>query len=89
MRHMAVGLPLKEHTQPDLRHACPFHPPSPAPGQNLALAEARTALAMLVARFRLSVAPRMGTRDDVRAKEVMKLTLQVSGGQWLALEERK
>lgn len=57
-------------------------------GQNLALAEARAALAMLVGRFKLKVAPRMGGRDGVRAKEAMKLTLQCSGGMWLELEER-
>ena len=37
--------------------------------------EARAALALLAGRFRLSVAPRMGDREAVRAAEVMKLTL--------------
>ncbi len=37
--------------------------------------EARAALALLVGRFRLSVAPRMGDREAVREAEVMKLTL--------------
>ncbi|PRW59761.1 cytochrome P450 [Chlorella sorokiniana] len=57
-------------------------------GQNLALMEARGALALLAGRFRLSVAPRMGDRQAVREAEVMKLTLQVKSGIWLRLEPR-
>ncbi|KAL4429336.1 hypothetical protein ABPG77_005110 [Micractinium sp. CCAP 211/92] len=57
-------------------------------GQNLALMEARTALATILGRFRVSVAPRMGSREDVRAGEVMKLTLQSAGGMHLCLEAR-
>ena len=46
-----------------------------APCPPLSQMEARAALALLAGRFRLSVAPRMGDREAVRAAEVMKLTL--------------
>ena len=57
-------------------------------GQNLALMEARAVLAVLCARFELEVAPEMGSREDVRADEVMKLTLQCSKGILLQLKLR-
>ena len=37
--------------------------------------EVRGALALLVGRFRLTLAPRMGDRAAVRAAEVMRLTM--------------
>lgn len=37
--------------------------------------EARGALALLVGRFRLALAPRMADRAAVRAAEVMRLTM--------------
>lgn len=46
------------------------------------------ALATILGRFRVSVAPRMGSREDVRAAEVMKLTLQCADGMHLRLQAR-
>ncbi|KAL4859226.1 Acyl-coenzyme A oxidase [Chlorella vulgaris] len=58
-------------------------------GQNLALMEARAVLASMVSRFTLEVAPEMGSREDVRADEVMKLTLQCGKGIRLKLKLRQ
>jgi len=46
-------------------------------------------LALMVGRFELSVAPSMGSREDVRADEVMKLTLQCSKGIRLHMKLRQ
>ncbi|KAL4458668.1 hypothetical protein ABPG75_013533 [Micractinium tetrahymenae] len=58
-------------------------------GQNLAVMEARAVLATLLGRFRVAVAPSMGSREDVRRQEVMKLTLQCAQGIHLRLQERQ
>ncbi len=50
--------------------------------------EARAVLVSMVSRFRLEVAPEMGSREDVRADEVMKLTLQCGKGIKLKLKLR-
>jgi cytochrome P450 len=57
-------------------------------GQSLAMLEARVSLAMLLARFEFGVAPEMGSVHDVRAAEVMRLTLQCSKGIQLLVSPR-
>jgi hypothetical protein len=51
--------------------------------------EARAVLVSMVSRFTLEVAPEMGSREDVRADEVMKLTLQCGKGIRLKLKLRQ
>lgn len=60
----------------------PSQPQRPPPPPSTA------ALAAILGRFRVSVAPRMGSREDVRAAETMKLTLQCAEGMHLRLEAR-
>ena len=55
-------------------------------GQSLALMEARAVLAVLVGRFHLHCP---ASREEVRASEVMKLTLQCAGGMQLHLKLRE
>lgn len=62
------------------RPAQPASAPPPPPST--------AALAAILGRFRVSVAPRMGSREDVRAAETMKLTLQCAEGMHLRLEAR-
>lgn len=45
-------------------------------------------IAAMVSRFSFSVAPRMGSPQDVRAAEINRLTLQSGKGVWLLLEPR-
>ena len=65
--------------------ACPAGPRD-CIGQNLALMEARAVLAVLVGRFHLHCP---SSREEVRASEVMKLTLQCAGGMNLTLKLRE
>ena len=57
-------------------------------GQNLAMMEARAVLVALVRRFKFQVASEMGDEDNVRAQEVMRLTLQTRNGIKLNIEKR-
>lgn len=51
--------------------------------------ETRAVLAAICGRFELAVAPRMGTAEEVRESEVIRLTLQSSKGIWLRLKLRE
>lgn len=57
-------------------------------GQGLANAVGRAMLGMLCSRFEFGVAPRMGTEQDVRDAEVIRLTLQPGDGVWLTVRPR-
>lgn len=56
--------------------------------QGLANAVGRAMLGMLCSRFEFGVAPRMGTEQDVRDAEVIRLTLQPGDGVWLTVRPR-
>ncbi|GAB4817703.1 hypothetical protein N2152v2_004749 [Parachlorella kessleri] len=57
-------------------------------GQGLANVVGKAMLAMLCSRFAFTIAPRMGSPEDVRAAEVIRLTLQPGDGVWLLLTPR-
>lgn len=49
-------------------------------GQNMAYVTVRVILVELLSRLRFEVDPRMGSREDVLANQVMSLTMKHSGG---------
>ena len=49
-------------------------------GQNMAYVTLRMILLELLSRLRFEVDPRMGSRQDVRANQVMRLTMKHEGG---------
>lgn len=70
-----------------------YHPFSLGPkdciGQSLAIMEAKAVLVGLLSRFRFEVSPEMGSVEDVKRDEAMKLTLQTHGGIRLVLTLRE
>lgn len=63
--------------------------PKSCAAQNLALLEARWAVAMLLACYKLGTSARMGDHAEVLARTEMGFVYRPSGGHWLTVQQRR
>ena len=85
LSHPAAGI----HPKTGAPRFVPFSlGPKSCAGQKIALMEIHWAVALLLACFKFTVAPRMGGADDVPAGTEMGFLYRPNGGIWLETVRR-